>query len=162
MDKNSIIGWVLIALLMIGFFGYQSRQVRKQQAWQAQLDSIARREAYKQDICLLNVRDGAVVECLKVRNMVKRKAFEKDFSGGSLSLSSSGLLEFLRGEQIFVWDAPKVSQALKNLFGTSVEFNLFDVRPEAAKIIPSLSRASHTSRTLWTSPITYSARRKSS
>ena len=49
MDKNSIIGWVLIALLMIGFFGYQSRQVRKQQEWQAQLDSLAAVEAARQD-----------------------------------------------------------------------------------------------------------------
>ena len=49
MDRNSIIGWVLIALLMIGFFGYQSRQIRKQQEWQAQLDSLAAVEAYRQD-----------------------------------------------------------------------------------------------------------------
>ena len=49
MDKNSIIGWVLIGLLMIGFFAYQSRQVKKQQAWQAQLDSLAAVEAYRQD-----------------------------------------------------------------------------------------------------------------
>ena len=48
MDKNSIIGFVLIALIMFGFFGYQSRQVKKQQEYQAQLDSIARAEAYAQ------------------------------------------------------------------------------------------------------------------
>ncbi|MBP3203241.1 MAG: membrane protein insertase YidC [Bacteroidales bacterium] len=48
MDKNSIIGFVLIALIMMGFFGYQSRQVRKQQEYQAQLDSIAAAEAYAQ------------------------------------------------------------------------------------------------------------------
>ena len=48
MDKNSIIGFVLIFLIMMGFFGYQSRQVAKQQAQQAQLDSIARAEAYAQ------------------------------------------------------------------------------------------------------------------
>ena len=48
MDKNSIIGFVLIALIMVGFFGYQSRQVAKQQAYQAQLDSIAAAEAYAQ------------------------------------------------------------------------------------------------------------------
>ena len=41
MDKNSIIGFVLIALVMMGFFGYQSRQYKKQVAYQAQLDSIA-------------------------------------------------------------------------------------------------------------------------
>ena len=48
MDKNSIIGFVLIALIMMGFFGYQSRQVKKQQEYQAQLDSIAAAEAYQQ------------------------------------------------------------------------------------------------------------------
>jgi len=49
MDKNSIIGWVLILLLMVGFFGYNSRQIKKQQAWQAQLDSLAAVEAARQD-----------------------------------------------------------------------------------------------------------------
>ena len=48
MDKNSIIGFVLIFLIMMGFFGYQSRQVAKQRAYQAQLDSIAAAEAYAQ------------------------------------------------------------------------------------------------------------------
>ena len=48
MDKNSIIGFVLIALIMMGFMGYQARQQRKQQAYQAQLDSIAAAEAYAQ------------------------------------------------------------------------------------------------------------------
>ena len=49
MDKNSIIGFVLIGLIMMGFFGYQSRQYRKQVAYQAQLDSIAAVEAFRQD-----------------------------------------------------------------------------------------------------------------
>ena len=48
MDKNSIIGFVLIALIMFGFFGYQSHQVKKQQAYQAQLDSVRRAEEYAQ------------------------------------------------------------------------------------------------------------------
>ena len=49
MDKNSIIGWVLIALLMIGFFGYQSRQIKKQQELYAQQDSLRKVEEYRQD-----------------------------------------------------------------------------------------------------------------
>ena len=48
MDKNSVIGFILIILIMGGFFGYQSMQVRKQQEYQAQLDSIAAAEAYAQ------------------------------------------------------------------------------------------------------------------
>ncbi|MBR6346148.1 MAG: membrane protein insertase YidC [Bacteroidales bacterium] len=40
MDRNSIIGFVLIGLIMIGFFTFQSRQYKKQLAVQAQIDSI--------------------------------------------------------------------------------------------------------------------------
>ena len=48
MDKKSIIGFVLIFLIMIGFFGYNNRQLKKQQEYQAHLDSIAAAEAYAQ------------------------------------------------------------------------------------------------------------------
>ncbi|MBQ9711941.1 MAG: membrane protein insertase YidC [Bacteroidales bacterium] len=41
MNKNSVIGWILIALIFIGFMFYQSKQIEKQQAYQQQLDSIA-------------------------------------------------------------------------------------------------------------------------
>ncbi len=41
MDKNSIIGFVLIALIFIGFTAYQSDRARKQAELQAQMDSIA-------------------------------------------------------------------------------------------------------------------------
>ena len=41
MDKNSIIGFVLIAAVLFGFTFYQSKQAKKQAELQAQLDSIA-------------------------------------------------------------------------------------------------------------------------
>ena len=41
MNKNSIIGFVLIGVIMFGFTWYQSRQYSKQAEIQAQLDSIA-------------------------------------------------------------------------------------------------------------------------
>ena len=41
MNKNSIIGFVLIGVIMFGFTWYQSKQYEKQMAVQAQLDSIA-------------------------------------------------------------------------------------------------------------------------
>lgn len=44
MDKNSIIGWVLIGAIFIGFMFFQSKQAEKQMRYQAQLDSIARVE----------------------------------------------------------------------------------------------------------------------
>ena len=47
MDKNSVIGFILIALIFIGFSVFQSSQMRKRAAEQAQLDSIARVEALR-------------------------------------------------------------------------------------------------------------------
>ena len=44
MDKNSIIGFVLIGVIMIGFTFYQNRQYKEQMEIQAQLDSAARME----------------------------------------------------------------------------------------------------------------------
>ena len=44
MDKNSIIGFVLIGAILVGFTFYSSKQAEKQQAWQAHQDSIARAE----------------------------------------------------------------------------------------------------------------------
>ena len=41
MNKNNIIGFVLIGVIMFGFTWYQSRQYEKQMEAQAQLDSIA-------------------------------------------------------------------------------------------------------------------------
>jgi len=43
-DKNSIIGLVLIGVIFFGFTFYQSKQAEKQQAYQAQLDSLAQVE----------------------------------------------------------------------------------------------------------------------
>ena len=44
MNKNNIIGFVLIGVIMFGFSWYQSKQYNKQLEVQAQLDSIARVE----------------------------------------------------------------------------------------------------------------------
>ena len=41
MDKNSVIGFILIAAIFIGFTFFQSRQARKRAELQAQLDSVA-------------------------------------------------------------------------------------------------------------------------
>ena len=50
MDKNSVIGFVLIAAIFIGFSLFQSKQARKQAELQAQLDSVARVEAMAQQL----------------------------------------------------------------------------------------------------------------
>ena len=49
MDKNSVIGFILIGLLTIGFVGLQSRKARKQMELQAQIDSVAAVQAARED-----------------------------------------------------------------------------------------------------------------
>lgn len=45
MDKNSIIGFILIAVILFGFTAFQSRQAKSRMVEQQRLDSIARAEA---------------------------------------------------------------------------------------------------------------------
>ena len=49
MDKNTLIGIVLMGLLLFGFTFYQNKQYQKQAAYQAQLDSIAAVEQFRAD-----------------------------------------------------------------------------------------------------------------
>ena len=49
MDKNTLIGIVLMGLLLFGFTFYQNKQDQKQAAYQAQLDSIAAVEQFRAD-----------------------------------------------------------------------------------------------------------------
>ena len=62
MDKNNIIGIVLIALVMLGFFGYQSRQVKKQAEYQAYLDSIALAEHPIDTVVVEETEGSATIE----------------------------------------------------------------------------------------------------
>ena len=56
MDKNSIIGFVLLAAIFIGFSLFQSGQMRKQAELQAQLDSVARVEALAREAAEAELR----------------------------------------------------------------------------------------------------------
>lgn len=48
MNKNTIVGFVLIGVILFGFTWFQSKQYEKQVAYQAQLDSTARAERLEQ------------------------------------------------------------------------------------------------------------------
>jgi len=53
MNKNSVIGFILIFVIFFGFTWYQSRQYEKQVEYQAQQDSIARaQQAYADSLWL--------------------------------------------------------------------------------------------------------------
>ena len=103
---------------------------------------FAMSELYKQEICLLSVRpvnDAYTISCLKVQNLVQKALLEETIIPGTVPISKTRLLPFLSGQQIFVWDGEQTNRMLSDIFGKSVEFNLLDIRPEIAKLIPSVA-----------------------
>ncbi|MBQ9660411.1 MAG: membrane protein insertase YidC [Bacteroidales bacterium] len=79
MDKNSIIGFILIAAIFIGFSVFQSSQSRKQAELQAQLDSVARAEALRQQMAEAE-RIAALPDSLKDLPPMPQQAVYKDSS----------------------------------------------------------------------------------
>ena len=57
-------------------------------------------------------------------------------------IEDTRLMQFLRGQQILVWDADLQKKQLAKIFGNGIEFNMMDLRPEIATEIPSVRTAS--------------------
>ena len=65
-------------------------------------------ELYKQEICLLNVRpinQAYVIECVKIVNMTEKARLTETIAPGMVKIDNTRLVSFLKGQQIFVWDA---------------------------------------------------------
>ena len=82
MNKNSVIGFILIFVILFGFSWYQSRQYQKQVEYQAQLDSIARAEkAYADSLWLAEHPEDTVAQsgpAQGLRGMSSRPNIFKD------------------------------------------------------------------------------------
>ena len=106
---------------------------------------FAQSELYKQEICLLSVRpvnEAYTISCMKVENLVQKAILEETIIPGSISIDKTRLMDFLQGQQIFVWDGAQTERMLTDIFGKGVAFNLMDIRPEIAKYIPSVANLS--------------------
>ena len=106
---------------------------------------FAQNELYKQELCLLDVRpvnDAYTIDCVKMVNMTERARLTETITPGMIQIEDTRLLQFLRGQQILVWDAELQKKQLTKVFGTGVEFNMMDIRPEISTVIPSVQNAS--------------------
>ncbi|WP_428770258.1 single-stranded-DNA-specific exonuclease RecJ [Treponema sp. HNW] len=102
-------------------------------------------ELYKQEICLLNVRplnDSYLVEALKTVNLCEKERIEEIVVPGVVSIQETRLVKFFHGQQIVCWDAPLQQKMLTKAFGTGVEFNMLDIRPEIARKSEALAQMS--------------------
>ena len=106
---------------------------------------FAQNELYKQELCLLDVRpvnDAYTIDCIKMVNMTERARLSEIITPGMVRIEDTRLMQFLRGQQILVWDADLQKKQLAKIFGNGIEFNMMDLRPEIATEIPSVRTAS--------------------
>lgn len=95
---------------------------------------------YKQDVTLLNVnKENSAVECVKVRNLVPVSRLTQTIDQNTTSLSDTNLPSYLQGQLLLAWDAKSLSLDLQSLFGDGAQFNLVDIRDEAAKLFPKFA-----------------------
>lgn len=103
---------------------------------------FSKTDFYAQDICLLNAQkndDNSIeLSCIKTRNLVKKQTFAKTFSTYPISVYDTNLPDFLKNQQIFVWNENAVKENLKELFGNGVDFQMLDIQKEIEKIIPQV------------------------
>ena len=106
MNKNNVIGWVLIAAIMIGYMFYQSKQIEKRTAYLAQLDSIAQAESLAQwrldsawaaehpvdTLAPVPAQEGTVKQAAVYRDSLLESASRAE---GSLLTLSNGKLELV-------------------------------------------------------------------
>ena len=85
--------------------------------------------------------EECTIEVLKLQNLVEKGSLSITVRSGT-SISDTKLVDFLRGQQIFVWDEKSTSSLLAQIFGSGAEFNFMDLRGEVAKVFPAMGAAS--------------------
>lgn len=104
---------------------------------------FAQSDFYNAEICLFNItadeaNSSYIVDCLKIRNLVKVKELHETIIPGKTTIYDLKLPYFLQGQLIYVWDANETSKLLTQIFGSGVQFNLYDLKSEVTKVMPSL------------------------
>ncbi|MCQ2591553.1 MAG: single-stranded-DNA-specific exonuclease RecJ [Treponema sp.] len=104
---------------------------------------FAQTDFYNAEICLMEVAFNPElkqyeIDCLKIRNLTKVKHLHEVIIPGKTSIYNLKLPYFLQGQLIYVWDSNEVRKILNDIFGSSVEFNLNDLRSEIGKVFPQL------------------------
>ncbi|MBO7485868.1 MAG: single-stranded-DNA-specific exonuclease RecJ [Spirochaetaceae bacterium] len=106
---------------------------------------FAKSDLYKQQICLMNVRpanDSYIIECIKTVNCCETARISETLIPNLISINDTRLVDFLSGQQIFVWDAPLQLKMLTKIFGDGIDFNVADIRPEIASAFSGIENMS--------------------
>lgn len=97
-------------------------------------------DIYNQEFCLLNVvkteGNTYIIQCIKIRNLVKIAELTQEITEYPVSINSTSLPEFLKGQIILTWNVNSTKESLQEIFGTRIDFNLIDLQSEISKEIP--------------------------
>ena len=133
MNKNSIIGFVLIGVIMFGFTWYQNRQYQKQAEIQAQLDSIAMVEQMAaMALDSAKIAEGVVAEGVKVLNMPAYK----DSLLTEARLATEGIYK-LSNDKVeieFTTRGAQIYSAKLNDYKTYDSTDLYLIKPNASQM----------------------------
>jgi len=107
---------------------------------------VGRLPFYKVPICLLNIRplnEGSfIVEAIKLVNMMEIDRISETVNPDHISFYDTRLPDFLRGQQIYVWDAKLQHSLARKTFGGNIEFNFGDFQIEMAKLAKKIASMS--------------------
>jgi len=140
MDKNTIIGFVLILGIMFGFSWYQSKQYKKQAAYQNQLDSIARVEAAiqaeKDSVKMAELKSQADEKGVTVEEIKKPVAIYKDSLINNASKAEASLFTLSNNKVEIVLTtkgAQPYSVKIKD-YSTYYGDDLYLIKPEKSQL----------------------------
>ncbi|RKX76416.1 MAG: single-stranded-DNA-specific exonuclease RecJ [Spirochaetes bacterium] len=98
-------------------------------------------ELYNRPVCLLNVRPGnesLLVDAVKIVNLVEKNRITEVLVPGVVNPRQTRLVDFLEGEEIYVYDSELQEKMLRLIFGPDAQIGLIDLAPEIWKVFPSL------------------------
>ena len=107
---------------------------------------FSRTDFYNLEICILDVEisesSEAIINCVKIKNLVKVKELHEKIIPGQTSIYDLKLPYFLQGQVIYAWDANKTKSELTQIFGSGIEFNIYDLKSQVCEVIPSVKNLS--------------------
>ena len=110
MNKNTIIGFVLIGVIMFGFSWYQSKQYNEQAAAQAERDAIAMMEQMAIDSVKRATADSTVTE-VAAPVVIENQALYKDSLLNVVSAANADTTTYsLVNDKLIVEFTPKGAQ----------------------------------------------------
>ncbi len=105
----------------------------------------AHTDFYNSEITIIEVgeeEDAVLIDCVKIKNLVKVKELHERIIPGRTSIYDTKLLNFLTGQVLYAWDSQAVKNVFLNIFGSGIDFMLNDLRNEIGAVIPAVKNKS--------------------